>query len=401
MNEIDPVAQEVNSAGVPNFADDVLANSHATFKTLRDLGDVVWLSALGIYVVSRYKDVQAAAKASEVLISGQGVSVNEQLNGSNQTTTSTLNTDGESHHHYKRVLMRPLTPLAMQALRGRVDSEAAAIVDQLSDGSEFEGIAKLASYLPTKIVADLVGIKDVHAEQMLQWSGAVFDAFGPPDRARTVSAIPAIQEFVRYGLNLTRDGFVPGGWADSMLTAADGGELPMDVARNLVFDYVLPSLDTTIYSTGELLYQLATVPGAFDTLRARPELIPGVINEAVRLASPLRGFTRYVSRDFKLSETTLPAGSRVLLLFASANRDERHYPQPDCFDVERNPRDHLGWGHGVHMCAGMHLARLEMEALLRAILQRVQAIEVGTPVRLINNAAHGYAKLPMKLYRAN
>jgi cytochrome P450 len=297
--------------------------------------------------------------------------------------------------------MRPLTPLAMQALRGRVDSEAAAIVDQLSDGSEFEGIAKLASYLPTKIVADLVGIKDVHAEQMLQWSGAVFDAFGPPDRARTVSAIPAIQEFVRYGLNLTRDGFVPGGWADSMLTAADGGELPMDVARNLVFDYVLPSLDTTIYSTGELLYQLATVPGAFDTLRARPELIPGVINEAVRLASPLRGFTRYVSRDFKLSETTLPAGSRVLLLFASANRDERHYPQPDCFDVERNPRDHLGWGHGVHMCAGMHLARLEMEALLRAILQRVQAIEVGTPVRLINNAAHGSAKLPMKLYRAN
>jgi len=394
----------MNLAGVPAFdgdlfADDVLANSHATFKTLRDLGDAVWLPALGIYVVARYKDVQAAAKAGDVLISGHGVSVNDQLNGAHQTTISTLNTDGDPHHHYKRVLMRPLTPQAMQALRSRVDSEAAAIVEQLSDGAEFEAVSKLASYLPTRIVADLVGIKNVQAEQMLQWSGAVFDAFGPPDRARTVSAIPAIQEFVRYGLNLTRDGFVPGGWADSMLTAADGGELPMEVARNLVFDYVLPSLDTTIYSTGEMLYQLATVPGAFETLRARPELIPGVINEAVRMASPLRGFTRYVSRDFKLSESTLPAGSRVLLLFASANRDERHYPQPDHFDIERNPRDHLGWGHGVHMCAGMHLARLEMEALLRALLARVQTIEVGTPTRLINNAAHGYAKLPMTLHR--
>jgi len=394
--------QAANAAGMPVytgdlFADDALQSSYATFKALRDLGDAVWLPALNLYVVARFKDVQAAAKAADVLISSKGVAVNPQIN--EIPTTSTLTTDGDIHNHFKRVLMKPLTPQAMQDLRARVDQEAQAIVDLLADGSEFEAVSKLASYLPTKIVADLVGIKNVGPEQMLQWSGAIFDAFGPPDRARTVAAIPAIQDFMNYGLNLTRDSFVPGGWADAMLAAGESGEVALEAAKNLVFDYVLPSLDTTIYATAEMLYRLATVPGAFEAIRARPELIPGVIHESVRMASPLRGFTRYVSKDFKLSDSTLPAGSRVLLLFASANRDERHYPDPDRFDVERNPRDHLGWGHGIHMCAGMHLARLEMEALLRALLQRVKTMEVGSPTRMINNAAHGFGHLPMTLHR--
>jgi cytochrome P450 len=174
----------------------------------------------------------------------------------------------------------------------------------------------------------------------------------------------------------------------------------MEHARSLIFDYVLPSLDTTIYSTGEMLHGLATTPGAFEKVCANPELIPGVINESVRLASPLRGFTRFVQEDFKLSESTLPAGSRVWILIASANRDERKYRDPDYFDVERNPRDHVGWGHGIHLCTGMHLARLEMEVILEALVKRVRSMEAGAPTRIINNAAQGYATLPLRLHSA-
>jgi cytochrome P450 len=117
----------------------------------------------------------------------------------------------------------------------------------------------------------------------------------------------------------------------------------------------------------------------------------------VRLASPLRGFTRFAKEDFAFSDTTLPAGSRVWLLNASGNRDERHYAEPDAFDIERNPRDHLGWGHGVHLCTGMHLARLEMEAILAALIARVSKMEAGEPARIINNSAQGYATLPLTM----
>jgi cytochrome P450 len=210
--------------------------------------------------------------------------------------------------------------------------------------------------------------------------------------------LPTIQQFVQFGMSLTRQDLVPGSWADLILEASQNGELPMTEARDLIFDYVLPSLDTTIYATGEMLYQLASSPHAFQELRKRPELIPGIINESVRLASPLRGFTRYAKVDMTFSDTTLPAGSRVWLLYASGNRDERHYADPDRFDIDRNPRDHLGWGHGVHLCTGMHLARLEMEAILVALINRVARIDVGDPVRIINNSAQGFATLPFTLH---
>jgi cytochrome P450 len=379
----------------------VLASSGPTFRQLRNLGDAVWVPMLDLFVVARYRDVVASLRAADTLISGKGVSVNAQMNSSDRTANvSTLNTDGELHHRLKRLEMRPLLPAAIVELRSRLEELTNDLLDQLTDGAEFEAMKAFASYLPTKVVADLVGINNVGHERMLQWSGAIFDAFGPATHARTAAAIPTIQQFVQYGMNLSRADLVPGGWADLILEAGERGELPMEHARSLIFDYVLPSLDTTIYSTGEMLHGLATTPGAFEKVCANPELIPGAINESVRLASPLRGFTRFVQEDFKLSESTLPAGSRVWILIASANRDERKYRDPDYFDVERNPRDHVGWGHGIHLCTGMHLARLEMEVILEALVKRVRSMEAGAPTRIINNAAQGYATLPLRLHSA-
>jgi len=383
------------------FADDVLADSYPTLRTLRELGPVVWLERHGLYAVTRHAELVQALRADTVLISGEGVSVNARLNGADAPTgTSTLTSDGELHRTLKRLEMRPLRPAQMAKLRGDVFRLAASKVEELADGSVFDGMSLLAAYLPTTIVADLVGIRGLGAQLMLDWSNAVFDAFGPEDHYRTGAALPTIEQFVKFAMTLTRDGLVPESWADSVLEAAEDGELPMEAARDLIFDYVLPSLDTTIYATGELLYQLGANPAAFRHLKAHRELVPGTINEAVRMASPLRGFTRLAKEDFRLGDTTVPAGSRVWLLYASGNRDERHFEDPDRFDIERNPRDHLGWGHGVHLCSGMHLARLEMEAVLTALLDRVDRIEPGQPVRIINNSAQGYAHLPLALHPA-
>jgi cytochrome P450 len=381
----------------PIFTGPVLEDSRALFRTLRDLGDAVWIPDLSLYIVARYADVVAALRAPDILISGEGVSVNAEQNAAAGMFTSTILSDGERHRHFKRIVTRPLTPTAMAALKEHTDSLARERVAMLADGQSFDAIAQIANYLPLMIVAQMLGIRGVDSERMLAWSSSAFDAFGPSDCQQVANSAERLHDFGLFMQGLNRDDLVPGGWADALFTAADAGEISLDEARGLLGDYLIPSLDTTIYAIGEMLNGLATTPGAWDKVRANPGLIAGTIDEAVRLATPLRGFTRLAVADFQLSETLIPAGSRVWLMYGAANRDERKYPEPDRFDVERNPRDHLGWGHGVHLCLGKALARLEMEAILRALVDHVGCIEREDARRVINNSAQGFSELVMRM----
>ena len=146
-----------------------------------------------------------------------------------------------------------------------------------------------------------------------------------------------------------------------------------------------------------MYWALAKDPKAYQEVRSNPDLIRGVVNEALRLSTPIRGFTRHVNAETTLNSYTIPKKSRILALYASGNLDGKKYPNPDRFDIHRNPEDHLAWGHGVHKCAGMHLARLEMEELLRALCKYVKHLEVGTPTYIVNNVLQGLESAPGKV----
>lgn len=384
------------------FDPEVLKDSYPSFREIRDLGDVVWSPPLDMFLVGRFNDVQACLRDHETLISGRGVSVNQAQNGDGlrRGPTGVLTMDGDEQLRMKRLLMKPLMPNALQALKDQIDGEAAAIVSRLADGQEFEAMSTLASHLPVRIVADLIGLTEAGHERLLRWSVAAFDANGPQDNPRTIASLPTLGEFLTFAGQVSRETVLPGGWAAGLFDAVDRGEIGIDTARLMIFDYATPSLDTTIMATGEMLWRLANEEGAFDAIREDPSLITSVVYESVRLATPIRGFTRYVTRDLAVSDSVLPEGSRVYLLNAAANRDERRYADPDRFDVTRNPRDNLAWGHGRHLCAGMHLARMEMEAVLGALVRSVRKIEAGPAVRLVNNGVQGYAHLPFRLHPA-
>ena len=137
-------------------------------------------------------------------------------------------------------------------------------------------------------------------------------------------------------------------------------------------DYIPPSLDTTISTIGFAAYYFAKHPDQWDLVRRDPTLIPNALEEVVRLATPIRAFSRYVAHDVEVAGTRIPEASRVMMIYASANRDEDVFPDPDRFDVTRNVRKHVGFGHGVHACMGMHLARLEMRRLFEALVTKVK-----------------------------
>jgi cytochrome P450 len=254
----------------------------------------------------------------------------------------------------------------LKHLRPRLEAEATRLVSSLADGEEHDAMAS-------------------------------FDLMGPMND-RGAAAVPRVTELMAFIESLTPGQLDPDGWAAQLFGAAEAGDLSLEEARFMAMDYIGPALDTTILATGHMVWELANNPGTLDTLREESVLIPGTINEVVRLASPIRGFTRLAADNFLLGDVLIPKGDRVLVLFASANRDESHYPDPERFDVQRNPVDHVGWGYGPHLCVGMHLARLEMDILLRELIRQVSHIEVGEPVLAQNNVLQGFKVLPTRFH---
>jgi cytochrome P450 len=196
----------------------------------------------------------------------------------------------------------------------------------------------------------------------------------------------------------SRDRLAPGSWGAMLYEAADRGEIGHDDVPSLLADYLGPSLDTTISALGSMVSLLIENPDQWQRLRADRSLIPTAVVETVRIESPIQWFSRVVTTDHMVDGVALTKGERVILLYGCANRDDRKYAEADRFDVGREAADHLGWGHGVHACVGIHLARLEMQAILKALLDRVQQIEsAGEPERLVSTSFRALRHLPVRL----
>jgi cytochrome P450 len=376
------------------YAPAVVEDSADAFAQIRDAGPVVWLPRHRMWAMGRFGEVRAALRDDELFVSGQGVAANPITNVAARKTT--LFSDGETHVARRKVLMRSLGAQALAPIAGRLDTEAEAIVGRLVGRGEFDAARDFSSGLPLEVVADLVGVR-VPSERLLSWGTISFDVLGPLNR-RGLRAFPTSLGMLAYAQRLSRSRVIPGSWAASVFDAADRGEIDKTEARNMVIDFIAPSLDTTILASTYMLWLLGENPSAWQRLRRDPELIPAAVVESVRLSSPIRGFTRRVSRDAEIAGTQLRAGDRAVLLVGAANMDERQYPEPERFDLERPPGGNLGWGNGPHTCVGIHLAKLEMAALLRALVGQVETIEIlGRPTRIRNNTLQGIARLRVRL----
>lgn len=386
-------------AGVPALDVDlyeprVLRDSRETFAQIRAAGPVVWLSRHRMYASGRFRDVRAALRDDEAFRSGRGVAANPLTNLLARGTT--LFSDGETHTRRRRVLMRSLGAKALQGIGPTLDEHAQRLVDRLLGRERFEAAAEFSSYLPLAVVAQLVGVA-ADGEKLLRWAAGAFDVLGPLNR-RGLRATSASTSLLLYSQRISDERVVPGSWAAEVMAAAKHGEISAREARALVIDLIAPALDTTILASTHLLWTLARNPDAWQRIVEDPELVAAAVVEDVRLSSPIRGFTRRLAQRRRIGEVELPAGARVALLFGAANLDEAQFSRPERFDLDRDDPTHVGWGNGPHTCVGIHLAKLEMQALLRAMAPRVGRIEVGDPRRLENNTLQGIASMSVTFH---
>lgn len=389
------------SVAAPTYTEDLfspaaIADAERHYRVLRSLGPVAWSTKHKVYVVSRYREARAVLADDAVFRSDGGIALTPLARIAGRHTT--LLGDGGEHDKRRKLVASHLTPRALRPSRSAVAAVAEEVVGRAVARGDIDGVADIALEMPLAIVPDLVGWPEDGREKLLAWGVASFDFAGPVNRL-FVKSLPGVIAMRRYvGGVIRRRDVQPDSAAADLLAARDRGQITRTQCASLLIDLLAPSIDTTASVIAAALQLFADHPDQWVALRANRELMPNAINEVVRLASPLRVFARRVVADTELGGTPIPAGARLLVFYAAANRDERMWTDPDRFDITRNAAGHLGFGYGVHACAGQGLGRLETTGVLDALLNSVDRIERrGDGRRASNNIIARWEALPLRL----
>ncbi len=345
-----------------------------------------------LWIVSHYDELRAAARAHDALSSAESVARYRAR------LPMMLTVDRPEHTRLRRMVARDFTRDAMDRWRPDIEELAREAVDgMLADGTT-DAVARLASPLPVAVIARVLGVPPEDLGAFRSWSDRIVEGFGAEPKpgalranARVLGATVQLRAYLARQVRehsgddvLSRLAAVPDLTEDELFWFG----LMLLVAGN----------ETTTNLLGTMLLAFAEHPEQWAAVRGDPSLIPAAVEEALRHVSPIQGLYRTAASEYRIGSGAIPAGGRVLLLFGCANRDPRHYPEPDRFLVERNPADHLGFGSGIHYCLGAHLARLEAVVVLRELAGRVEAIgPAGEPEWSGNPSLRGLARLPLRL----
>ncbi|MCD2191890.1 cytochrome P450 [Actinomycetospora endophytica] len=384
----------VPTSAVDPFAPETLADPHPVWRALREAGPAVRLTSHPAWVIPRYAEQRAALIDHATFSSAEGVGLDPVLNENTRGTV--IASDPPAHTRLRTVLASQLLPRAMRALTDDILARGDALVAACVERGSFDAAADLAYPFPVDVVADLLGLPEEGRDALVGNADAAFVGFGPRDE-RAAAAMPAVGAMFGYlGSAMAPDRVRPDGWAAQVWAAAERGEIDHASVVPLLSAYLVAGMDTTIHGIGNTIDLLARDPDAFAGLRADPSLAGPAFEESLRVESPVTAFFRTTTREVDVDGVTIPAGEKVLLPFASANRDERRWADPDRFDVKRRPTGHLAFGAGIHNCAGQFLARVEAEAILGALVRRCSSITPAGPAeRALGPVIRGMRALPI------
>ncbi|WP_232664745.1 cytochrome P450 [Pseudonocardia sp. TRM90224] len=381
------------------FSTDFLHNPYPAHAALRDAGAVVRLERYGIWATARHAEVRAALHDPEAFCSSAGVGMADfRKEAPWRPPSLLLEADPPEHTRARRVVAGVLSAAAMRRLADTFEAAADEMVAGLADGRTFDAMPELAVRYPMRVFSDAVGLPSEGRENLLHYARMVFNTFGPRNELFTtaIAENASTREWIMD--HCRQEKLAPGGMGAEIHTRAAAEGFTPDEAAMLVRSFLSAGIDTTVHGLGNALLCLAQHPGQFALLRAEPDRARAAFEEVLRFEAPVQTFFRTTTRPVELGGTTIPAGEKVLLLLAAANRDPRQWESPDTFDISRRATGQVGFGFGIHACVGMAMARLEGEAVLTALARHAAGIEHdGPPRRMLNNTLRGLESLPLRL----
>jgi len=384
------------------FAIEFFEDPYPAQQALREAGPIVFLDKWNVHGVARYAEVYAVLNDPATFCSSRGVGLSDFKKETPWRPPSLiLEADPPAHARTRAVLSKVLSPAVMKQIRDGFTAAAEAKIDELLQRRNIDAIADMAEAYPLSVFPDAVGLKPEGREHLLPYASVVFNAFGPPNELRQTAIERSMPHQAYVAEQCQRHNLVAGGFGAGIHACVDSGEINEAEAPLLVRSLLSAGLDTTVNGIGAAIYCLARFPEELERLRRDPTLARNAFEEAVRFESPVQTFFRTTTREVEIGGFGIGEGEKVLMFLGAANRDPRRWEDPDRYDITRKTSGHVGFGSGIHMCAGQLVARLEGEALLAALARKVASIAItGAVKRRYNNTLRGLESLPVELVPA-
>ncbi|TYB41273.1 cytochrome P450 [Actinomadura chibensis] len=386
------------------------------FAELRRAAPVHWNpepDGRGFWSLTRHADIVAADRDAATFTSERFVNLEEVDERQAEIRRSMLEMDGPRHLALRRLLSREFTPRAVAGYATFLRGLTARTLDAALTADAFDFVAEIAADFPINVLARMLDVPDGDTRKLIDWGNRII-ANTDPDYADVLlhSAeselyrdlpfrSPASLEVFEYGRELAARR--RGGAGTDLISRlvnqppADGVPLSERDFDNYFLLLVVAGNETTRHAITHAMRALIDHPDQAERLRDDPGLMPGAVEEFLRWASPVYHFRRTATRDTVMGGARIREGDKVVLWFASGNRDENVFADPDRFDVTRSPNDHIAFGKGgPHYCLGAALARLEMRIMFEELLPRLADIRLaGEPRRVRSNFVNGIKEMPV------
>jgi cytochrome P450 len=354
------------------FGRETWRDPYPLYRRLRD-EDPVHRSSVGVWVLSRFEDVFAAARDTETFSSAHGLTFRDETDLLALAPTIVM-MDPPDHTRYRRLVNRGFTPRHVRDLEPELRSYVRERIDALvAAGPDADLVAELARPVPSWVVAHYLGVPAEDRSRFERWTRELVGANAAGDPLAAGDALGELYEYFRRLIALRQEEGAAGDDLVSILLRADDEEGGVGLERILGYAFVMVAggNDTATGLIGGGAELLWAAPGQRRRLVEDPGAIEPAVEELLRLTSPVQGLCRAVVRDTEVGGVAIGAGERVLLCYGSANRDEREFgPDAERLDVGRNVRRQVAFSSGAHFCLGASAARLQGRVVLEELLAR-------------------------------
>ncbi|ARU04653.1 cytochrome P450 [Comamonas serinivorans] len=386
---------------------DGLCETYAWMRANNPLGRLNHPAFHPFWVVTKHADVMAISRDNALFTNGAysptcapQAYLDHVLatQGTRHPIKSLIHVDGAEHKELRGLTQAWFMPNSILKLDERIKQLAQTSVDKLSSlsaqGQVVDFVNDVALYYPLHVIMDILGVPPEDELRMLKLTQELFGAEDPDLKRQSAAVSPeerakvmmeVVGDFRNYFNALTearrQD---PRNDIATLLANGTVAGQPLDPLQLLGYYMIVATAghDTTSSTATMAMHALATQPGLLQRLKDDPKLIPAFIDEAIRVATPVRHFMRTAMADTEIRGRTIREGDWLMLCYLSANRDEDVFANPNVFDIDRKPNRHLAFGFGGHVCLGQHLAKMELRILFEALIPRLQSVSLAGEMRM-------------------